>query len=389
MFDLEGRTMDFRMDGHSPHVFRTVTDSLGQYSLKAVAGLYIAFARARGYAVSYYLNESDVLTADQLQLTKDTTGIDFNLHQLPPVAMGTIQGSVLDTAQGVGVRSRIIAFRDRWTAADPYPTPHTYATDTDSLGAYSLANLLPGSYFVLALPMGSYAPAFYSADSANTMWRHATRVDVSGNIVTGIDIYVHELPELAHGFTGIRGMIQANAGPVSAASGALVYAHWNSAIAGFGIADAAGHYEIAGLAPGTYTVTADLPGYDPVGAKTATVSYSQTGIPQFATVNLNLSVVTALSDPAVTAPESFVLSQNYPNPFNPTTSISYRLPATVKVDLRVYDVLGREVAVLASGIQAAGQHSVSFDAASLSTGVYFYRLSAGTAQATMKMLLLK
>ena len=136
-------------------------------------------------------------------------------------------------------------------------------------------------------------------------------------------------------------------------------------------------------------MTADLPGFDPVASKTATVSYNQTGTPQSATVDLSMSMVTSVADPGALAPESFALSQNYPNPFNPSTSITYQLPAAVKVDLRVFDVLGREVAVLASGVQSAGSHTVKFDAASLSTGVYFYRLSAGTATATMKMLLLK
>lgn len=389
MFDFDGRSLDFRMDGHSPHVFRALTDSVGQYTVKALPGLYIAFARARGYAVSFYLNESDLLSADHLALAGDTTGIDFTLRTLPEVALGTIQGSVLDTLKGTGVRSRIVAFRDRWTAVDPYGPPRAYTVDTDSLGAYTLDHLLPGSYIVLALPVGSYAPAFYAADTATSVWRRATRVVINGNAVAGIDIYVHEIPQLAHGFTGIMGTIQPASGPVSAVAGTIVYARWNSTIVGFGIADASGHYEIAGLAPGTYMVTPDLPGFDPFASKSATASYSLTGVPQFATVNLNLSMVTGVEEQGTTTPETFVLSQNYPNPFNPSTSITYQLPASVKVDLRVYDVLGREVAVVASGVQSAGSHTVRFDATSLSTGVYFYRLSAGTAMATMKMLLLK
>ncbi len=390
MFDLDGRFLDFHLDGHSPHVFRAVTDSLGAYSLKVIPGTFIAFARARGYMVSFYLNESDPLTADRLMLTKDTTGIDFVLHLLPPVALGTISGSVLDSATQAGVRSRIIAFRNRWSAPDAYPHPRTYTVDTDSLGAYTLKDLLPGSYFVLALPMGNYAPAFYSSDTSTMSWRHATPVVVNGNDVTGIDIDVREIPSLAHGFTGIAGTIHPDSQPESAAAGTIVYAQWNSTVAGFGIADETGHFEIAGLAPGTYTVSADLPGFDPQASKTATASYTPQGVPVFGSVDLSLSaVVSSVADPSSAIPEKFALSQNYPNPFNPSTQISYQLPATEKVDLRVFDILGREVAVLASGVQSAGQHSVKFDAVSLSSGVYFYRLSAGSSVATMKMLLLK
>jgi hypothetical protein len=390
LFDVEERAFDFHIDGHSLHVLRALTDSTGGYSLKAPAGEYVAYARVKGYAVSFYLDKQDLLTADHIKLVGDTTGIDFTLLAFPKVALGTIQGAVVDSAKGVGVRSRVIAIRDTWSTLNFFGKFRAYTVDSDSLGVYSIENLLPGSYIVLALPMGSYAPAFYAADTSSATWRKATRIAINGNTVTGITIYVHEIPVLAHGFTGIQGSILPGGEPASAAAGTIVFAMYNSTVAGFGIADASGHYQIAGLAPGTYTVTADLPGFDAVASKTATATYSSTGAPQYGTANLNLSaVVMSVESEGAAVPETFVLSQNYPNPFNPTTLISYQLPSAVKVDLRVYDVLGREVAVLASGIQAAGEHTAKFDARSLASGMYFYRLSAGTATATMKMMLLK
>ena len=88
-------------------------------------------------------------------------------------------------------------------------------------------------------------------------------------------------------------------------------------------------------------------------------------------------------------PAGFVLEQNYPNPFNPTTTISYQLQAVSKVTLIVYDLLGRPVATLVNERQAAGRHSVKFDAGGLPSGVYFYRLQAGSFVRTMKMILLQ
>ena len=88
-------------------------------------------------------------------------------------------------------------------------------------------------------------------------------------------------------------------------------------------------------------------------------------------------------------PKSFAVSQNYPNPFNPTTMISGQWPVTSVVRLSVYDVLGREVAVLANGQYPAGTYTFTFDARGLSSGVYFYRLTAGTYTATKAMLLQK
>ena len=89
-------------------------------------------------------------------------------------------------------------------------------------------------------------------------------------------------------------------------------------------------------------------------------------------------------------PSAFRLDQNYPNPFNPTTAISYQLVANSYVTLKVYDLLGREVATLVNGQLAAGSYKTTFDASRLSSGVYLYRLAAdGATIQTKKMLLLR
>jgi hypothetical protein len=88
-------------------------------------------------------------------------------------------------------------------------------------------------------------------------------------------------------------------------------------------------------------------------------------------------------------PQQFLLQQNYPNPFNPTTTIKYQLPAQSHVTLKVFDVLGREVATLLDGVEQAGYKSVTFDASRLSSSVYFYRLQAGNYIETKKLLLLR
>jgi protocatechuate 3,4-dioxygenase beta subunit len=388
MFDMSGSNLDFRMEGFSPHVFRTPVDSLGKYTVKLPQGTYVAFARAPGYAVEFYLHQSSFLTATRLSLTTDLTDISFTLAKLPDLVYGTIKGSVLDTAKGVGVRSRIVAIRDKWTVEDFYPRSRSYTVDTDELGAYVLENLLPGSYIVFALPMGNYAPAFYASDSP-TLWHRASRVNINGNTVEGIDIYVHEIPARVHGYAAITGRISLSGGAPSAVAGTIVCASQNSEVAGYGIADATGQYVINGLAPGTYTVTADLPGTESTQSKSATLSYAANGAPVGAVVDLNLSLVTDVTEQGTGQPESFGLSQNYPNPFNPSTSISYQLSTGGRVDLRVFDMLGREVAVLVNGVQNAGRYTVSFDASSLSSGMYLYRLSTGSMTASKKMLLMK
>jgi hypothetical protein len=86
---------------------------------------------------------------------------------------------------------------------------------------------------------------------------------------------------------------------------------------------------------------------------------------------------------------AFELSQNFPNPFNPSTVISYQLPANTFATLKVYDELGRLVKTLVNENQNAGAHSVTFNASNLASGVYFYRLTAGSFVETKKLMLLK
>jgi hypothetical protein len=88
-------------------------------------------------------------------------------------------------------------------------------------------------------------------------------------------------------------------------------------------------------------------------------------------------------------PLSFTLSQNYPNPFNPATKIQFTIPAAQQVTLRVFNLLGQEVATLVNGPLTAGTHEVSFDASRLASGVYMYKIIAGEYVSAKKMLLLK
>lgn len=96
-----------------------------------------------------------------------------------------------------------------------------------------------------------------------------------------------------------------------------------------------------------------------------------------------------LLDVKESEPESFYLSQNYPNPFNPETSISYNLPQENFVSLKVFDLLGREVAVLKSEFQKQGKYNVVFDGSDLSSGIYFYVLRINDHMESRKMILLK
>ena len=89
------------------------------------------------------------------------------------------------------------------------------------------------------------------------------------------------------------------------------------------------------------------------------------------------------------AVSEFVLDQNYPNPFNPSTNIQYSIKENCYVELKVFDLIGSEIATLVNEEKAPGNYDVSFDASSLSSGIYLYTIKAGSFIQTRKMLLMK
>jgi len=137
----------------------------------------------------------------------------------------------------------------------------------------------------------------------------------------------------------------------------------------------------------------------------APITYSQTGTPDWCNIIftvitkgniLTTAVVDDLSFGSASSveqideiPKSYNLSQNYPNPFNPTTNIEYSIPKQSYVELKVYDVLGNEVATLVNEEQSAGTYRADFSGEGLSSGLYIAQLTAGNYVQTIKMSLLK
>jgi len=103
------------------------------------------------------------------------------------------------------------------------------------------------------------------------------------------------------------------------------------------------------------------------------------------TLNLNVMV----KEDIINVLDEFSLGQNYPNPFNPTTTINYQLPTTSHLTIKVYNLLGKEVATLVDDVKQAGSHSVTFDGSGLAGGVYLYQLKTANYTDTKKCLFLK
>ena len=126
------------------------------------------------------------------------------------------------------------------------------------------------------------------------------------------------------------------------------------------------------------------------------ITFSITGAGAFPNVgstfvvdDLSLGSATGVNDLPNGLPKKFRLEQNYPNPFNPTTNIVYDVPEQSHVSMTVLDLLGRQVAIVIDQVQPAGRYKAVFDASALTSGAYFYRLTAGSYSQTRTLLLLR
>jgi hypothetical protein len=361
-------------------LWKGLTDSSGNYQARVLAGnAYIAMAVKQGYLPEFYNNKTNPMDADIIRLIADTTGIDFSLTPRP-VIQNSVSGIVRDS-NGVRVPSRIVVL-----PVHLRPGPNSARFEhTDSTGAYTITNVSPGKYFVLALPFSNYAPAFYKAGAYGVLrWQKADTVTIpiTGDI-TGIDIGV--VPIKNWGFAHIMGRIRSGGGSPERTAGSpiegvnVLVQNAQGDVVGYGITDDSGAYTIDAVPAGKLSIVIDRPGYltseDEVTIETNDFSLNRDYI-------LTPATPTSVQGNS-TMPLSYTLEQNYPNPFNPSTQITFSLPVLSNVTLTVYNLLGQEVAVLINSVTPPGSHAVEWNGKdgtgrSIASGVYFYRLQASS-----------
>lgn len=372
---LDDRDRDQRLEALA------FTDSLGRYQALLRSRRYILMAFKEGFERQFWDHKSSLLEADRLRLISDTAGINFDLQHTTPTN-GSISGTITAAGTGQPVPSHVVGFH-RSTPNGRFSGFIRHAV-TDSAGHYTLALLRPGFYIVLAIPQGDFLPTFYDTSGGTLQLANAFPVPVSQSPVTGINIGV--FPDTVSGMNRVRGFALHNSQPLP---GAIIYAVSlsNGIALGAALSEHDGRFAIVGLAPGTYRLQAMKPGFAPSTTAPLTIA-QQSSLP--VTVNASVTLIESPTGVGAEAqPLSFRLMQNYPNPFNPNTSIRFEIRGTRQVSLKVYDVLGQELATLVNEPLQAGAYTVQFSAENFASGVYYYRLAAGGKVETKKMILLR
>lgn len=376
-----------RNNSHHWRYYPGKTDSLGNYSINVKEGdTVVVYASPfdHNYFGEYYDDKRTFSEADRIGVSAPVANVNFVLSHKPVYANG-ITGTVSDTSQ-TGVESHLIAFRKQ--TASPSSGWHwkRYGVISDSLGNYEFSNLVPGDYIMLAKPMHGYRPTYFRYDGTTTMnWRNADSIPVAeAGVVSGINFTVKAFSD--SGNAAVIGSVKDALGNALVGS-SIIALDANLEVAGYSFADETGSFVLSGLVPGDYKVMANAIGFNDSRVYNITLDYVS-----HTSANLNFVIepsgITSNEDKSAVV-SNFELKQNYPNPFNPSTTISFSIPQQEKVTLKIYNVLGNVVSVLIDEVKSAGNYSISFDGSQLSSGVYFYKLEAGSYSSTKKLTLMK
>ncbi len=372
---------------HYIHQLKSATDAEGNYSIKVRDGgeyVLLCVPVSDEYLPEYYNDKQSFSEADRIAVNgSDVTGIDFVLEQVPVYENG-IAGAVMDSENNPIEGALVVAFMLHPDVLFPVDR---YETVSDENGNYSFESMLPGEYVLLTVPGDEYLPTFYKADGTQTMfWKQADVLNIGETtMLTGINFYCEPMPELpTDGFALITGFVyDPENNPLP---GANVYVmDQNNNVLSYSVTDAQGRFEVGNLPAGQYKVVSDNFGYQSAEQDNVNADYDSA---QQVNLTLQPDSPTSVEDEAE-VPKTFSLKQNYPNPFNPSTVISYTLAKPTEVTLKVYNVLGSEVATLVNGKQNAGRYSVNFNASNLTSGIYFYELKTNEFTQTRKMILMK
>lgn len=259
----------------------------------------------------------------------------------------------------------------------------------------SVQILANGSYTLTKVPQDSVDIGVYPNSTTQNdwivtyypstiYWKSASVIYPTGNL-TNVNIGVKRLLS-ANNPNSINGQIlKLDFSSFSNIKDAVIYAMSGETFVRCAISDITGTYHLLSLPVGNLKIVVDRLGYN---GDSTNVYMTASSIHD--TINFYLSrFMSSVNRVENTIPTEYKLYQNYPNPFNPVTNIKYQITNNRFVTLRLYDILGKEVAVLVNEKQAPGEYEVNFDAGSLPSGVYFYKLTAGDFSEIKKMVLIK
>lgn len=368
------------------------TDASGNYQITLPEGEYAIAAEKEDYFVVFHDSTYDPFFATLVELDSgDVKTIDFSMLKIIDTTL-SVSGEVIDSVNGtlfpVGM---IVVRRGRHNPTKQSPkllqqdSIRAFAGFIKPDGTFKVNVQYENSYYVQAYT-NYFLPGYYNDEgNASVFWQDADSLLINKSIT---DKNISLLRDSSHGGGTISGSIDFSSdGGQSDFEGITLLARSldNGELYSYNFGKETGEFKITNIPFGTYEVIGQKIGIDNAISEIITIdplNNQITGI----LVNFN---VTEVEDEEPVIPDEIILYPNYPNPFNPVTRIKFVLSENELTTLRVYNLIGQEVAVLVNSKLEAGSHEVSFNAKNLASGIYFYTLNAGKFNQSRKMILLK
>ncbi len=368
------------------------TDALGNYQITLPEGEYTIAAEKESYFVVFHDSTYDPFFATLVGLDSgDVKTIDFGMLKIIDTTL-SVSGEVIDSANGspfpVGT---IVVRRGRHTPTLRLPKP----LQQDSISAFAgfikpdgtfKVNVQYENYYYVQAYTNYYLPGYYNDEgNASVFWQDADSILIN-NFIT--DKNINLLRDSSYGGGTISGSVNFSLdGGQSDLEGItlLVRSLDNGELYSYNFGKETGEFKITNIPFGTYEVIGQKIGIDNAISEKITIdpfNNQITGI----SVNFN---ATGVEDEELIIPDEIILYPNYPNPFNPSTTIKFAVPKESNVNLSIYNVLGELVSTLVNEQMKPGYYEYKFDASNLASGVYLYRIKAGSFVQSKKMILMK
>jgi hypothetical protein len=361
------------------------TDPSGYYSISLPKGSYTIAASKDGYRTMFNNSTPDPFFAPLVQIDSgQTVSVDYELPALATTDY-SVSGTVKDTITGNIINKGVVVVRkgNHTPSRMLLENPGVFAGFIQPDGSYSV-NVESDSFYFVQAYSNYFLPGFYNDDeNASVFWQDADSLLINSNL-TGKNLFLQR--DLSFGGGTSTGNIILPSYESIGYDGITVIARsvFNGALYSYNFGKDDATFRVNNLPFGTYELIAQRVGLPNAVSEQFTIDSLNTSVDGL-TITFNLTDV----DDLISQPLDFVLYQNYPNPFNPTTTISFLLPKSEFVSLKIFDVLGREVAVLVNDYLTAGKYEIDFIADKLSSGIYFYKIQTDIFTETKKLILIK
>jgi hypothetical protein len=373
------------------------TGLTGQFAANLIVGReYYTVVDHPQHLTSFNIDRSNIsatnaLDARPIRVVDNMTDVNFSLVPNAIPTTNRIVGSVRNAINGLDKQAVIVLVNpDLQRGAGGGHTYRFVSAINDRNGMYVFENLDPGTFSILALPLDKdLMPQYYTSSGGTSIAAKSEAVTPNGT-TQDIDFALNAVSPGGVGTIFGQVTVQTNNG-IAPAPGTLVIAMTSEdkSVIGYAISDSAGWYSITGLPKGSYIIMGQNMNLGTAQSLVTELDYSTFNMyTQVKAVPLIIDLRTTAVDPA-SIPGEVTLYQNYPNPFNPATQIRFSLPTSGHATLRVFNAVGREVAVLLNEKTAAGTHAIDFDGRQFGSGTFYYQLQFGNRILTRSMLLVK